>query len=246
MVSPLAAQEAREPLVTDRPDFTESTATVPVGMTQVEGGYTFTRNGSTRDQSIGELLIRRGLNERLELRIGVNSYGIVRDAVNGNASGQTEPSIGIKWNLSQGSETFQFTRPQIALIAATSLPVGSRSLRENRLQPGAKLCFAWNVTERLGLASNLNYDLASSGGQQFHQFSGSVSAAYSLNERLGSFFEVYGFTPDSPNGPDTKYFNTGLTYLVNADFQFDARVGFGLGNPATPDYFVGVGAARRF
>jgi hypothetical protein len=38
----------QDPIVTDRPDFTESAETVPAGRTQVEGGVTFRRNGRTR------------------------------------------------------------------------------------------------------------------------------------------------------------------------------------------------------
>jgi hypothetical protein len=241
-----AQEVAVEPLVTDRPDFTESTSTIPDGRLQVEAGYSLTRTDSARDHTFGEVLLRYGLNQRTELRVGLNSFQLVRDSVNGNVSGKDEPSLGFKWQLSQGSEEFRLAKPQVALIAATSLPVGNRNLREKRLQPGVKLCLAWDVTERLGMASNLNYDYASAGGERFNQFSASLSLAYSLTERVGTFFEVYGFVPDSPNGPDTKYFNTGLTYLVNPDFQLDARVGVGLNNPAAPDYFVGVGAARRF
>ncbi len=43
----------------------------------------------------------------------------------------------------------------------------------------------------------------------------------------------------------TKCLNTGLTYLVNADFQLDARAGVGL-NGEKNDHFVSFGASRRF
>ena len=48
----------KEPLITDRPDFTESTEAVPAGHVQLEAGYTFTfdREGSdrTRDHAAPE------------------------------------------------------------------------------------------------------------------------------------------------------------------------------------------------
>ncbi|MEP7037910.1 MAG: hypothetical protein ABI891_06175 [Acidobacteriota bacterium] len=38
-----------------------------------------------------------------------------------------------------------------------------------------------------------------------------------------------------------------MTYLVNKNFQLDARLGVGLGNhTAGPDYFFGFGFAKRF
>ena len=45
----MAAQEVESddigPLVTDRPDFTESAVGVPIGRVQIEAGYTWTRKG---------------------------------------------------------------------------------------------------------------------------------------------------------------------------------------------------------
>ena len=44
---------AQEPMVTDRPDFTESTSTVMPGVYQLEAGYTFARFGRTDTHQIG-------------------------------------------------------------------------------------------------------------------------------------------------------------------------------------------------
>jgi hypothetical protein len=58
------------------------------------------------------------------------------------------------------------------------------------------------------------------------------------------FFEGFTFLPGSYRGTNAAYLNTGVTYLVNPDFQLDARIGRGVSG-TQPDYFVGVGAARR-
>ena len=62
------------PLVTDRPDFTESTKTIPRGHLQIEAGFTFVydRRGDDRlrDHAAPELLLRIGLADDFELRIG--------------------------------------------------------------------------------------------------------------------------------------------------------------------------------
>jgi hypothetical protein len=56
---------AAEPLVTDRPDFTEATSTVGRGVAQLEFGYAYfyDREGgvSVRSQSLGEPLLRYGV-----------------------------------------------------------------------------------------------------------------------------------------------------------------------------------------
>ncbi|MCE9555263.1 MAG: hypothetical protein K8T91_18080 [Planctomycetes bacterium] len=71
-----------EPLVSDRPDFTEASVTVGYGVSQLEMGYTFTldrNNGTTsQQQSYPELLLRQGLfADWFELRLewGFNDGG---------------------------------------------------------------------------------------------------------------------------------------------------------------------------
>ena len=66
-----------EPLVTDRPDFTESTVTVGRGVMQLECGYTFTADDEagvrTNNHSFPETLLRVGmLAEWFELRFDWN------------------------------------------------------------------------------------------------------------------------------------------------------------------------------
>ncbi|MCL7971660.1 MAG: hypothetical protein M8866_06160, partial [marine benthic group bacterium] len=50
-----------DPMITDRPDFTESASTVAPGRFQFELGYTFTRSGSENRHNFGELLVRLGI-----------------------------------------------------------------------------------------------------------------------------------------------------------------------------------------
>ncbi|HVR97870.1 MAG TPA: transporter, partial [Thermoanaerobaculia bacterium] len=63
-----------EPLVTDRPDFTESTSTVAPGHFQVEGGATLARVEDEDSETWGEVLVRYGLGPRLEARLAAGSY----------------------------------------------------------------------------------------------------------------------------------------------------------------------------
>src|SRR5215212_11770468 len=63
-----------EPIVADRPDFTEGTGLIPPGHVQVEGGTTLTRVEDDDITTFGELLVRIGAGERWEGRIGVPSY----------------------------------------------------------------------------------------------------------------------------------------------------------------------------
>ncbi len=104
LAAPALAQDFSDlpdSIVTDRPDFTESTSTIPQGHFQVEGGYTFTRQGDEESSSLGELLVRIGTGERVEARLGIGSYSQVDPGVPGSStlSGYEDPFLGIKVRL---------------------------------------------------------------------------------------------------------------------------------------------------
>ena len=244
-VTPLAAQDFSglpEALDTDRPDFTEGTATVPAGHYQLEGGYTFTRQGTDESQSLGELLLRIGVNERIEARLGIGSYDWDDPGFRGERriSGYEDPVLGLKIRLVPDD-----AKTQLALLLNTTVPVGSDGFTADDWQPEGKLALGWDLTDRFSLASMLVYTYASDGGERFSQFAASVSAAFSLTDRWGSYLEAYGFSKESVDGSSTTYLNTGLTYLLSKDVQFDVRVGAGLDSPH-PNWYAGLGAAVRF
>jgi len=236
---------AEEPLVSDRPDFTESPETVAPGRLQLEAGYTFTRRGDDKQHALGELLLRVGLWQNIELQVGGNSY-VWLDSPGGDADGFEDLSLGVKIKLVEGSEQFELTRPTVGVIIATTLPTGADDLGEDEPQPEFILAMAWDLSERFSLGSNLNYAYASEDGDRFHQFSGSLVLEYQLTERWGTYIEYFGFVPESDDGPNESFFDGGLTYLVNDNLQLDASAGVGVFNGRSPDYFTGFGVSWRW
>jgi hypothetical protein len=233
-----------EPLVTDRPDFTESTATVPRGHFQVEGGTTLARVEDEDSTSFGELLVRIGTGERWETRLGLGSYGRVETPFD-EVSGLEDPSVGIKVRFTDDPGELAPGQPAVSLIVSTSIPAGDEGLTEDEWVPEGKLAFAWELTPIFSLSSNLNYVYAMEGDERLHQLGATLSGSLSITDRLGSFLEWYGFSEETDDGPSTHYVNGGVTFLINNDLQVDARVGTGL-NDADPDWFVGIGAGVRF
>ncbi len=244
LASPAAALAQGEPLVTDRPDFTESTALVPLRRVQVEGGYTFERDGAERRHSVGEVLVRVGVAAPLELRIGLSSYALAR-APGADLSGVEDSSLGVKLRLLRRADGAPGVVPDASLIVASSLPTGARALRSDGAQPEAKLALGWSLSERVSLASNLNYAAVRADDARHGELGGSASVAVSLAERVGGYAEYFGFVPTAPGMERPQYLNGGLTFLLSDDFQVDARVGRGIG-AAGGDYFLGVGIARRW
>lgn len=241
---PLAAQGPSDPIVTDRPDFTESPETVHPGLIQVEGGYTFSGTGREHRHAVGEILVRAPAAERLELRIGINSY-VFTGAPGGEGSGLEDASLGFKVKLLEGAEQAGLVHPAAALIVAASVPTGSSAYRGETIQPEAKLAFGWSLAERASLASNLNFAALREDGDHFVRLAGSISFGYALSERVGSYLEAFGFDREEDTGPATGYLNGGLTLLVSPHHQIDVRAGAAVSSERT-DYFFGVGAGVRW
>jgi len=188
--------------------------------------------------------VRHALGKRSELRVEVPNFLRTRGA-SGNASGLEDGSVGFKVMLSPGEGGFGLRRPRVSLIGAVGVPLGSRDFRQSGLQPEAKLLLGSDLSERVSLSSNLNAAYRSEEGERFGALSGSVSLGVGVTERVGSDVELFGFSP--AGRPDSRFINGGLTYLLNDDFQVDARLGLGLNNDAHgPDVFFGFGVARRF
>ena len=85
-----------EPLVTDRPDFTESASVPGGGRVQVEGGWTVEETGDV-GAFLGEILVRIGLGERFEARIEPATW-ISADGgdIGDDVSGLDDAGFGMK------------------------------------------------------------------------------------------------------------------------------------------------------
>jgi hypothetical protein len=234
---------AREPIVTDRPDFTEATDVVGSHRFQLEAGNTFARTGDETSNSLGEVLLRIGLGSRAELRVSPNSYvrtSAAHTAAAEHTAGIEDASLGAKLNIIAAPRGIA---PAVALLVGTSLPTGSRAFRHAAPEREAKLALGWSVAERWDLSGNLNYSASTEDGEHVVEQAASLSLGHELTSRLGSYVEAYGFRPRGGDG--TQYVNAGVTLQLSNDFQLDARVGSGVGRNAS-DYFGGLGLARRW
>jgi hypothetical protein len=108
-----------------------------------------------------------------------------------------------------------------------------------------KLAAGWELTDRFSLSSYLNLSYLAEGDERFSQVAASLSAGFSLTDRLGAFLEAFGFSEETSGGPSTQYVNGGFSFGVTNDLSLDVRAGAGL-NDASPDYVVGAGGAFRW
>lgn len=229
----------REPLVTDRPDFTESALTVGPGRLQVEGGYTFTKQDLQSNHSVGELLLRLGLIPRLEARLGLNPLSVIARPGDDDTSGPSDMTVGAKYNLIEAPRGLV---PQLGLLGSAVIPF--KDTDRAPVSPALIAAASWDLSDMASLASNVGWFYGGLKDDRFSSFSASLALGLSLSRRWGAYGEFYGFQRTGGR-PDENFLNTGVTFLISPDFQLDGRIGTGLGEPQ-PNYFAGLGASYRF
>lgn len=249
--------ELTEPIETDRPDFTESTSTVPRGRFQLEGGYTFTldREDGVRGRShtAPELLLRAGLWDDFEVRVGWGGYTWANEKSPGEtragrpvlledwSQGGADQYVGFKWKLFAQ----QGVRPDFAIIPAITVPTGGGGFSSGDVDPEIKLAWAYDLSDRLGLGGNVNFAVPTDRGERFFQSGASITLAYALRNDLGTYLEYYGDYPAGRGADCAHTLNTGLTWQITPNFQLDWRIGAGL-NEEADDFLTGIGFAIRF
>lgn len=235
--APVAAQSSD--LVTDRPDQTESTVTVARGQYQIETGLLVSENdigdiNVTMTEILGTL-VRMGLTERIELRVGFDGF-ISRKVEDSSAFGVRDEgfgdaALGAKIRLSDP----QADRPQMALLVESSIPTGESDLTSDTFEPSVRLAVSQDLNDRVALGGNIGIADESEDTVFFY----TMAAGYEVNSTNGAFFELFG------NSEDEHSIDTGWTHLMSPTTQWDVAVGIGISDDA-PDWFAGVGLSIRF
>ncbi len=232
-----------EPLVTDRPDATESSSVIAPGFAQFEVGTTaFEDADGESSVEYGGSLLRVGLAQDWELRLGWGGY-LDSDV----DSGANDAMLGFKYYIAPEGDTW--LEPEMAILVHASLPIGDSDITSDQVDPDFLLAFSHTLSEQFSLGYNLGAKLETSekdNGNDTTLSSGlySVALGYGATDQLGLFIEVFGAVglsaEDSPASIDG-----GMTWLFNDDSQLDLFAGVGLNNDAD-EFFVGIGYSIRW
>jgi len=240
------AQESQaiEPLVTDRPDATESSSTVGKGVLQFETGGLYEsfeeNNIQSENFTYNTMLIRYGLLDNLELRLGWDFVeGVTKvngKKLNNVASGLSPLLLGVKAYISEENGSL----PEIALIGHI-YPIfsASQDYRPETTGVDFRLAFSHTLSEK----SSLGYNIGAEWGNNSPEASGiySISYGYSLSDKLGMFAELYGGFPEDSSA--NHYWDAGFTYLVCMDLQFDIYGGTSI--TKGQELLLGIGLSYR-
>jgi hypothetical protein len=240
-----------EPLVTDRPDFTEASSTVGLGVMQLEAGYTYAYDnddtGSTKSHSFPETLLRVGvLADWLELRAAWNYVEETTTEFGGARTletGSEDLYLGMKIGLTGQAGIL----PEMALMPQMTVPTGSGSFSAGETLPGLNWLYGWDINDWLatGGSTQANRALDDVTNDPYLEFAQSWTVNYSLAESVGMYTEWFVIATDGADTNHTEnYADGGFTFVVTNNLQLDIRAGVGL-NDAADDYFVGSGFAIR-
>ena len=235
---------AKDPLITDRPDFTESAFVVGRGTVQLEGGGTYADFGNECVTTLPELLVRWGITRTIELRFLTPTYAWI-DGPDGSNSGFLSTALGVKIALNDGDGDGFWGKTGAALLVATTVPTGSSAVASSAWQPTATLSLAWDLSKTIGLGANIGWGRPEDVGRRFNTFFTSVAAGFGVAKNTSVFTELIFFDRERDRGPNTSTFQTGLTYLVNPDLQLDIRAARRLSSEGV-EILIGLGASARF
>lgn len=233
-----AAQDA--PLVTDRPDFTESSEVVGLKVFQFESGFSYERAEHVGAVTVPSSLARIGLTGRSELRIGTDGY-FSEGRGGARVNGIADIELGVKLRLFNQDKA----GVDIAVIPIVSLPTGADAVSSGGVDPTVKFTWARELPSGFGLSGNYNVASLSDGDERFAQQALSISLGHDLSFLgLGGYLETFGFTPMERGSGSGWTVDGGVSRQIGGDLQFDIEGGRGLTADA-PDWFIGFGFAIR-
>jgi hypothetical protein len=239
----IAAQRpVLKPIDTDRPDFTDGTATVPRGHSQFELGYsrvTGRSDAATRLEQTQEGLLRWGVGAKVEIRLSQNYVTLRSNEVTPtDFKGFDDLGIGTKIAIGEQHGAV----PSFSVEAGARLPTGRRTVAAHKFLPNAALLFGWEGDGPWSLGSEFAGERAA---DDHLQFDGSVSLQYAAAKRVQLYAEWYTFQPMPPGeGLGEHYVNSGVLVRLSDNAQIDARIGAGLNHAASKSFF-GFGFAFR-
>lgn len=237
----LAQAEPVPGLITDRPDFTESSEVVGHLVVQLESGTTFERTHTALHQiTLPQMLLRVGVGSRVELRLGADglvSQSLGPSGQRARSTGRSDVEIGAKIKFLDATRGGL----DMAVLPFLSLPTASDGFGTTAYDPGVTLAAARELPRGFGLSGNFNLASITEETGRTMAYEASVSVGHDLGGGFGAYGETYGTLTD---GGCACTVNGGITAAAGPNGQFDLAVGRGVSGDA-PDWFVGFGFTVR-
>jgi len=246
-------EDGDDGIVTDRPDFVESSQTVGKGRFQIEtsvGMKTDKSDGTKTRTLTTPTLFRYGVSENCELRLETD--GAVHQRTTDEASGETNQTngaadveLGLKWHVLDSREGTVV--PSVALLLHYGLNSGSTAFRSPSNVPSIRATVEWELPHELGLgimtgvARQQDADASS-----YTEGILGIVLGKNWTPTFRTFVEVAGSSLKSKTyGGSQITWDTGMNWVFTKYSQLDAAVFLGA-NGYTPDLAFTIGYSTKF
>lgn len=247
--------EARAQTITaDRPGLGDRAATVSGQTFQVELGYVFNSNGfrpevgpgfaalSDNTHELGQLLVRYGVTDAVELRGGIGSYVFNESPVN---DGYPGTSVGTKIRLFH-SEVSTLTGMATLAIPTGTGPydaVNDRARQQVKLNYNGQL--GTGVSLGINAGTRFYYDACTQNDRAV-EWLFIPTLKFGVTESTNAYVGYGGYYNE---GLNANWVEGGLTFRTGANTQLDLNTGLRVDDNLPNDeeaFFIGVGLAHRF
>ena len=210
------------PLITDRPDATESPSTIPTGYIQIETGSffeSFEENTiKTKTYTYNTTLVRLGVLDNIELRLGWDFVENKISNSNNVLSGFTPLLLGTKIAITEEKGLC----PEIGFLGHLYLPfTAGQDYKPDTTSVDFRFAFAHTLSENASLSYNIGAQWTDNAPQASYVYT--ISYGLSLSEKIGLYTELYGDLPE--HNKANHFWDAGLTYLISNNVQLDATIG---------------------
>lgn len=215
----------------DRPDVTNGTHIVDVGLLQMEVGGIWNRAGAGRHSVGTPSTMRLGLSEWLEARISSDGFLSVADP-SGSQSGIGNVQIGAKLRLWADPGGI----PVLSILPTINLPAASESKGLGSGQADFTIAVLTGTDFLTRGHLDVNYGVGRIGVgtavPRFTQHLVSWSASAEVPGPVTPYLEGFWFSRQDPDGGHVAALDTGAIYVINPRFALDGGVQVGLTDAA--------------
>jgi hypothetical protein len=220
------AQTVAPPLTSNRPGIGDSEALVPRGAAQLEVGAqgAGAPPGENRrwTQAWGQLTVRFGLTQRLEVFAGWDGLSVERVDVEGQSrtiSGGNDLRVGTKLAVLNEDRH----RVTLTVAPAWSFPVGADAFTSGSEDGSFRVLLARSMPRDWSVGGNVLFTRTTDAAGRHWATGTMVSVTRALTPTVSAFAEMSGVL--LPERPDAWTMDGGVAWVAGPDLQLDVSAG---------------------
>jgi hypothetical protein len=234
-----AQQQAREEVEPDRPDVTNGTHIVDIGLLQIEIGGLYTHADSSQHSAGTPFTARVGLTDWLEARVGTDGLLTQTDGFT-SVTGIGNVQVGAKLRLWADPGGI----PVLSILPTVNIPAASaqKGLGSGTADYTLALLTGTDIGRHTHV--DVNYGIGSigagEGAPHFVQHLVSVSASDAVSDNWNPYVEVYWFSRQESDGAGVTAVDAGAIYELGSRYALDGGVQIALSNGPAFAAFGGI------